>query len=79
MLDTPGHWLELPEAVHLRDHFAPIDMSINASLPMRIVRALDSLDIEIDGLTTNFELYVYPVAEATTFLGLPCERTSGGV
>ena len=73
VLGTPGHWLELPEAPHLSDHFVPIDMSINASLPMRIVKALNSLDVDIDGLTTNFELYVYPVAEATTFLGLPCE------
>ena len=73
VLDTPGHCLESPEAVHLRDHFVPLDMSIDASLPMRVVKALDSLGVEIDGLTTNYDSYAYPVAEAASFLGLPCE------
>lgn len=62
VLDTPGHWLELPEAVHLRERFVPIDMSIDASFPMRIFKTINSQDVKIDGLTTNFELYVYPVA-----------------
>ena len=73
VLGKPGHWLESPEAVHLRDHFVPFDMSIDASLPMRIVKALSGVGVEIDGLTTNYDFYVYPVAEAATFLGLPCE------
>ena len=76
VLDKPNHWLELPEAVNLRDRFVPFNMSTDEGCSMRIVEALKGLDIHLDGLATNFEHYVSQVAEAATFLGLPSEPIS---
>ena len=73
VLDKPNHWLELPEAVNLRDRFVPLNLDTDEGLSMRIVEALKGLDIHLDALATNFELYASQVAEAATFLGLPSE------
>ena len=35
VLDTPGHWLELPDAIHLREHFVPFDMSTGSQRAAR--------------------------------------------
>lgn len=35
VLDTPGHWLGLPEAIHLREHFVPFDMSMGSQRAAR--------------------------------------------
>ena len=73
VLDQPNHWLELPEAVNLRDRFVAFNLSTDEGLSMRIVEALNGLDLHLDGLVTNTELYASQVAEAATFLGLPSE------
>ncbi|KAL8870908.1 MAG: hypothetical protein Q9174_003150 [Haloplaca sp. 1 TL-2023] len=76
VLDEPGHWLESLETSHLREVFVPTDLTVNDDLPMRIIQALESTGLQVDGLTTNWEPYIIPVAEAAAFLGLPCERLS---
>lgn len=73
VLDKPNHWLELPYAVNLRNRFVPCNLSTDEGLSMHIVGALKSLDIHLDALATNFDLYASQLAEAATFLGLPSE------
>ena len=73
VLDKPNHWLELPEAVNLRDRFVPLKIGTDEGLSMRIVEALKDIDIHLDGMATNFEHYASQVAKAATFLGLPSE------
>lgn len=73
VLDKPNHWLELPEAVNLRDRFVPCNLSTDEGLSMRIFEAPKGLDTHLDALATNFDLYASQMAEAATFLGLPSE------
>ena len=73
VLDEPGHWLSTEKNHALPARFVPLDMTVNDGLPLRIVRALGDLEMQIDGLTTISDWFTLPVGKAAAFLGLPCE------
>ncbi|KAI4283175.1 MAG: hypothetical protein L6R38_002366 [Xanthoria sp. 2 TBL-2021] len=73
ILGEAGHWLEGPPHAYLRSHFIQLDTTADEELPFRIIEALATHDVRLDGLTSNLDWYTYPVSKAAAFLGLPCE------
>ncbi|KAJ5616420.1 hypothetical protein N7537_001534 [Penicillium hordei] len=71
ILDKPGHWLQSPEFANLWDKFIPIDLTVNETLPDRIVHAIRQSKESIDGLVTFSDSYLVPTAKAAQLLALP--------
>ena len=66
-----GSWLEEPQYAGLIDQFLPIDMSVDQSLPQRILDALQKSGIKIDGITTTIDVCFDAAAKVAIELGLP--------
>lgn len=66
-----GSWLEEPQYEGLIEDFLPIDMSVDQSLPQRILDALQKSGIKIDGITTTIDVYFDAAAKVAIELNLP--------
>ena len=66
-----GSWLEDPQYAGLIEQFLPIDMSVDQSLPQRILDALQKFGVKIDGITTTIDVYFDAAAKVAIELSLP--------
>ena len=64
-------WLEEPQYAGLIEFFLPIDMSVDQSLPQRILDALQKSGIKIDGITITIDVYFDAAAKVAIELSLP--------
>ena len=66
-----GSWLQEPQYAGLIEQFLPIDMSVDQSLPQRILDALQKSGIKIYGITTTIDVYFDATAKVAIELSLP--------
>ena len=66
-----GSWLEEPQYEGLIEDFLPIDVSVDQSLPQRVLDALQKSSIKIDGITTTINVYFDAAAKIAIELNLP--------
>ena len=71
MFGQHGSWLEDPQYAGLIEQFLPIDMSVDQSLPQRILDALQKFGVKIDGITTTIDVYFDAAAKVAIELSLP--------
>lgn len=74
ILDEQGHWMQDGPYTSFRKAFIPINMTVDDSLPVRVVEALRNYPVQMDGLISFSDMYLIPAAQAAQTLGLP---TSG--
>ena len=70
IIDQDGHWAQSPSMAHLRDEFIACDMTVDKSLPDRIVQAVGQSEAPIDALTTFIDTRLVETAKAAEKLGL---------
>jgi biotin carboxylase len=71
VIDTEGHWLQLPEWAHLREAFIPANLDPDEGFADRLVAAVRSYNKPIHGITTVSNKRIVGVARACELLGLP--------
>ena len=71
VLGPSGHWLENSREIAHREAFLPIDMTINETLPQRIVDAITRYTVKVDGITTFTDWLLISTAQAAEILHLP--------
>lgn len=70
-LDRPGHWLSKPEYAAWCDKFIPIDRTIDAGLPDRILAAIGKYGKPVHGIVSYFDPLLPVTAVVADRLGLP--------
>lgn len=76
VLDEQGHWMQDGPYTSFREAFIPIDMTVDDSLPLRVVEALRDYPVQMDGLVSFSDMYLIPAAQAAQTLGLPTSAPS---
>lgn len=71
ILDEQGHWAQASNMAGFREEFIECDLTLDSSLPSRIVEALSrSQGGPVDGIVTFTDTHLLPTAQAAALLGL---------
>lgn len=75
ILDEPGHWLQASESpwAYLREEFIEVDITPDETLHQRVVDAVRSYPLPIDGIVTISDIRLPSIARACRTLGFPTE------
>lgn len=70
IIDRDGHWIQ-HHHTDLRKRFIPVDISLDAGLPDRIVEAIRENGLQLGGITSFTDSYLVYTAQACELPGLP--------